>query len=164
MYMLIKRLKRVNKNINLKIITEYSLIVFFIGYILYNLYGQVFNTFELCISFIILTLIVRMLQRIIKNIAVINVLHTILIFISIIIPITFILNIPHYTKKQAIKIVEEDILNRYGKNVEFEFQVREKKVEEGNSFVNQNYELHFRNGEDLYVYIFDPLTGNYKRK
>ncbi|MBD2869735.1 hypothetical protein [Paenibacillus arenilitoris] len=90
---------------------------------------------------------------------------TLTIAVFVLVAVFYYSNLPMYTYEEAGKVVE-DAENKEGRNAQvFIPEQREDKIAFGSGpyfkTTNDKYFIYLKNGDEIFIFRFDPLNGEY---
>ncbi|WP_017415778.1 hypothetical protein [Clostridium tunisiense] len=142
-------------------IIDLAVLILFSSFIIYRVYGGTFSYTATSLTFLIVSVAMKVFSKKYKPSKIINYAPLILIFTGAAIIITIFLSRPQYTLKDAREIVIKDAKSRITNTIEVNQSYKQKKQVHTNYFVKYDYVIRIEYNEKCYEYVFDPISGQY---
>ncbi|WP_291570368.1 hypothetical protein [Clostridium sp. UBA4548] len=142
-------------------IINLAVLILFSSFIMYRVYGGTFSYTATSLTFVIVSVVMKVFSKKYKSSKIINYTGLILIFTGVAIIITVFLFRPQYTLKGAREIVIKDAKSRTTNTIEINQSYKQKKQVNINYFVKYDYVIRIEYNEKCYEWVFDPISGRY---
>lgn len=142
-------------------VVDLAALILFSSFIMYRVYGGTFSYTATSLTFMIVSVAMKVFSKKYKPSKIINYTGLILIFTGVAIIITVFLFRPQYTLKGAREIVIKDAKSRITDTIEINQSYKQKKQVNTNYFVKYDYVIRIEYNEKCYEYVFDPISGQY---
>lgn len=142
-------------------VVDLAVLILFSSFIMYRVYGGTFSYTATSLTFVIVSVAMKVFSKKYKPSKIINYTRLILIFAGVAIIITIFLFRPQYTLKGAREIVVKDAKSRITDTIEINQSYKQKKQVNTNYYVKYDYVIRIEYNEKCYEYVIDPISGQY---